>query len=131
MWLYLLCGATVLIAYVLHTLLTTSGSPYGGNSLEAFISHEGDSATEQLIDRAADRYLVNYTEPGKQVLVMFGTEYGCSEEVAKKLFDGVASLPLDGSGARLQPRLVSAQQHSAVDWSQECVLLLVISTSGD
>ncbi|XP_019647307.1 PREDICTED: NADPH oxidoreductase A-like [Branchiostoma belcheri] len=131
MWLYLLCGATLLIAYVLHTLLTTSGSSYGGNSLEAFISHEGDPETDQLIDTSADRYLVNYTDPGKQVLVMFGTEYGCSEEVAKKLFDSVASLRLDGSGARLQPRLVNAQQHSAVDWSQECVLLLVISTSGD
>ncbi|XP_035692088.1 NADPH oxidoreductase A-like [Branchiostoma floridae] len=131
MWLYLLCGATLLIAYVLHTLLTTSGSSYGGNSLEAFISQEGDLATEKMIDRSADRYSVNYTDPGKQVLVMFGTEYGCSEEVAKKLFDSVASLPLDGSGARLQPRLVNAQQHSAVDWSQERVLLMVISTSGD
>ncbi|XP_078681719.1 NADPH oxidoreductase A-like [Branchiostoma floridae x Branchiostoma belcheri] len=131
MWLYLLCGATLLIAYVLHTLLTSSGSSYRGNSLEAFISHEGDPETDQLIDTSADRYLVNYTDPGKQVLVMFGTEYGCSEEVAKKLFDSVASLPLGGSGARLQPRLVNAQQHRAVDWSQECVLLLVISTSGD
>ncbi|XP_066292774.1 NADPH oxidoreductase A-like isoform X2 [Branchiostoma lanceolatum] len=124
-------SATLLIAYVLHTLLTTSGSSYGGNSLEAFISQEGNLATDKMIDRSADRYLVNYTDVGKQVLVMFGTEYGCSEEVAKKLFDSVASLPLDGSGARLQPRLVNAQHHSAVDWSQESVLLLVISTSGD
>jgi hypothetical protein len=34
-----------------------------------------------------NRYSRDYTEEGRQILVLYGTEYGFSEEVARKLFD--------------------------------------------
>ena len=34
-----------------------------------------------------DRYKTDYVKEGKQVLILFGTEYGLSEEIAKLLFD--------------------------------------------
>lgn len=58
--------------------------------------------------------------------VLFGTEYGCSEEVAEKLCDR-----LGGMGPTWQARLVNARYHTWIDWPQEQVVLVVISTSGD
>lgn len=34
-----------------------------------------------------ERHHPHYTEPGKQILVFYGTEYGFSEEVANILFE--------------------------------------------
>ena len=34
-----------------------------------------------------DKYRTDYVTEGKQVLILFGTEYGLSEEIAKLLFD--------------------------------------------
>jgi len=34
-----------------------------------------------------DHYKCVYDKPGRQILLLFGTEYGFSEEIAKKLFD--------------------------------------------
>ena len=39
---------------------------------------------------ASDRYRTCYEEPGKQVLILYGTEYGFSEEIARKLFDNIS-----------------------------------------
>ena len=33
-----------------------------------------------------DKYCPLYTEPGRQILILYGTEYGFSEEVAQLLF---------------------------------------------
>ena len=38
----------------------------------------------------SDKYRTCYEEPGKQVLILYGTEYGFSEEIARKLFDRIS-----------------------------------------
>ena len=38
----------------------------------------------------SDKYHTCYEEPGKQVLILYGTEYGFSEEIARKLFDRIS-----------------------------------------
>ena len=38
----------------------------------------------------SDKYRTCYEEPGKQVLILYGTEYGFSEEIARKLFDKIS-----------------------------------------
>jgi len=35
----------------------------------------------------ADRYHWTYDVPGKQILILYATEYGFSEDVAQELFD--------------------------------------------
>lgn len=39
-----------------------------------------------------ERHHPHYTEPGKQILVFYGTEYGFSEEVANILFEKWVSM---------------------------------------
>lgn len=34
-----------------------------------------------------DQYVRHYDKPGKQILVLYGTEYGFSEEISRTLFD--------------------------------------------
>ena len=34
-----------------------------------------------------DKYKKNYETEGRQILIIYGTEYGCSEEIAKLLFN--------------------------------------------
>lgn len=65
-----------------------------------------------------------YTHPGKQVLVLYGSEYGFGEEVAAS----VKTLLLGGG---YQPRVLNAKDHGRVHWDQEQVVLCVFSTSGD
>ena len=61
---------------------------------------------------------------GKLVLVLYGTEYGFSEEVGVAVRD---RLLREG----YLPRVLNARDYGRVDWAQEQVLLCVFSTSGD
>lgn len=62
--------------------------------------------------------------PGKQVLVLYGTEYGFSEEVGVAVRDRLLQ---EG----YQPRALNARDYGRVSWGQEQVLLCAFSTSGD
>jgi sulfite reductase (NADPH) flavoprotein alpha-component len=42
---------------------------------------------EKLPAKHEDRYKIGYALPGRQVLLIYGTEYGFSEEVARYIFD--------------------------------------------
>ncbi len=77
----------------------------------------------------ADKYRTNYTEPGKQLLILFGTEYGFSEEVAKALFDLLSGDHYQEQS--FQPRLLNAKEYLQVDFDKEQVVLCVFSTTGD
>ena len=35
----------------------------------------------------SNQYHWSYTSPGKQLLILYGTEYGCSKEIAQELYD--------------------------------------------
>ena len=79
---------------------------------------------------ALSKYGTKYEEPGKQVLILYGTEYGFSEEISRKLFDRIA----DGDSYQdlsWQPRVMNSKDFGKIDFSQEQVLLCVFSTTGD
>lgn len=51
-----------------------------------FTSFVDSSVTKRLAPRE-NKYKRNYMTDGRQILLLYGTEYGFSEEVATKLFD--------------------------------------------
>lgn len=76
------------------------------------------------------KYYTSYEDPGKQVLILYGTEYGFSEEVARKLFDRLA----EGEAFQnlsFQPRVLNSKEYERVDFSKERVVLCIFSTTGD
>lgn len=86
---------------------------------------DDDDAVEQL-PNSCSKYCTNYTTPGKQVLVLYGTEYGFAEEISRKVFDRLAAI-----GQLIQPRLINAKNYSMVDFEKEQIMLCVCSTTGD
>ena len=75
------------------------------------------------------KYNSIYEENGRQVLILYGTEYGFSEEVARKLYDALNTE--DCLEYSIQPRLVNAKDYKVIDFEQERVVLNVFSTTGD
>jgi len=45
------------------------------------------AAIKRNSQSTADKYRRKYAEPGRQILIMYGTEYGFSKELARELFD--------------------------------------------
>jgi len=39
------------------------------------------------VQSKVDKYRRKYSEPGRQILILYGTEYGFSKELACELFD--------------------------------------------
>lgn len=79
---------------------------------------------------ALSKYYTTYEDPGRQVLILYGTEYGFSEEVARKLFDRLA----EGEAHRelsIQPRVLNSKEFQLVDFGKENVVLCIFSTTGD
>lgn len=64
------------------------------------------------------------------MLILYGTEYGCSEEVSRKLFDRLTE-SMEHREAGVQPRVVNARDFQLIDWEKEQLLLCVFSTTGD
>ncbi|XP_060074915.1 NADPH oxidoreductase A-like [Ylistrum balloti] len=133
MWTWVLTSLVGLVGYIVYTLVSSSGSDFEDNSIDAFIIQEGSaSETQNTVDKHKDgRYMKPYDTEGKQVLILYGTEYGFSEEVAGKLFDRIISMSNPDDDGPLQPRLVNVKHHEYVDLSKEQIIFVVISTSGD
>lgn len=74
------------------------------------------------------KYCTKYCEEGRQILILFGTEYGFSEELAKKLFDRIVETHSD---VPLQPRILNAKYFEKVELDKEQLLLCAFSTCGD
>lgn len=91
--------------------------------------HAEDTGVPKQLDRLA-RYRTKYDEPGKQLLILYATEYGFSEEVARKLFDRIANNEIF-QDLSLQPRVVNAKNFEVLDFNKEQVVLCLFSTTGD
>ncbi|KAK3590496.1 hypothetical protein CHS0354_015485 [Potamilus streckersoni] len=132
MWIFFIPLLVIFVSYIYSTLTKSTGSFYEDNSFDAFI--DKDSNTESNLGNVKQKsshskYTVEYTTEGKQILILYGTEYGFSEEVAKHLFDRICEhQSLD---PLIQPRLVNASKYECLDLMREQVCLLLISTSGD
>lgn len=89
---------------------------------------EDDSSAAQVDPLA--KYHTKYDEPGKQLLILYASEYGFSEEVARKLFDRIAD-DETYQELSLQPRVVNAKDFELLDFNKEQVALCLFSTTGD
>ena len=76
------------------------------------------------------KYNTCYEDPGKQILILYGSEYGFSEELARKLFDRFTEEE-DGASLGLQPRVLNSKHYKLVDYTREQVILHIFSTTGD
>ncbi|XP_072164141.1 NADPH oxidoreductase A-like [Diadema setosum] len=100
---------------------TDSGSPCSNND-------------DQVEASPSDRYSPLYNDPGRQLLILYGTEYGFSEEVARTLFDRQVHMleqVREDQYPDLQPRLLNAAHHQYLRLDEEQLVLVIISTSGD
>lgn len=99
------------------------------------------SAEEQAklkANRKTENYDASYTTPGRQILVLYGTAYGFSEQLARKLFLQLRkqSTETDPSSPffnlDVQPRLVNMRDYeNYIDLAQENYLVVLCSTAGD
>lgn len=79
---------------------------------------------------STNKYKTKYEEPGRQILILYGTEYGFSEEVARKVFDDFTENK-ECAQLALQPRVVNARDYKLIEFDKEQVVLFVFSTTGD
>ncbi|KAH3889663.1 NADPH oxidoreductase A-like [Dreissena polymorpha] len=120
----------VVVFYVYRVITTSSGSDFHDNSIDAFIVE--DTGLDKNISKSrTNRYQQDYLTEGRQVLILYGTEYGCSEEIAKLLYDRLKRLNSDNEDIPLQPRVINVRDYALIDFQREHVTFVVISTSGD
>lgn len=123
---------TLLIGYIIHTLFSSDGSDYEDNSFDAFVDKTSSLSSKRSaggdLKSKFGRYERSYEQPGCQILIIYGTEYGFSKELARELFDRIDVLT---SEIPLQPRIVNAKNFSVVDIMQETCVFVMISTAGD
>ncbi|XP_006825318.1 NADPH oxidoreductase A-like [Saccoglossus kowalevskii] len=118
------------VVYIVHTLLDSSNSSHVSNTIDDFIDL-GPDCSEDISDViSVDRYKTVYTDPGKQILILYATEYGFSEDVARKLYDRLVDFSVSKDDI-FQPRILNAKDYELISFDQEQLLLLVIATSGD
>ena len=79
---------------------------------------------------STNKYKTKYEEPGRQILILYGTEYGFSEEVARKVFDAFKEND-ECTKLDIQPRVVNARDYRLIEFDKEQVVLFVFSTTGD
>ena len=63
-------------------------------------------------------------------MILYASEYGFSEEVARTLFDRLANNEIFQE-LSLQPRIISAKNFGVLDFNKEQVVLCLFSTTGD
>ena len=65
----------------------------------------------------------------KNVLILYGTEYGFSKESAFKVAQSIAELDL--ANLKLSPRCLDMQAHECINWQQTHVCIFICATAGD
>ncbi|KAK4534392.1 hypothetical protein CDCA_CDCA01G0417 [Cyanidium caldarium] len=101
--------------YLLDDTVAPGGAPTGAVSASI--------ASAELLEQAY-RFA---NDGGLPVLILYGTEYGFSREVAYRLAE---TLRTASSGA-LSPRVMNMLHFELIQWSEEPVVLVVCSTTGD
>ncbi|XP_048247749.1 NADPH oxidoreductase A-like [Haliotis rufescens] len=132
MW-YTVVGVVGIFYYIWRTVRSSPDNLNKDTSIDAFIDtdvSEPDARSEK--SPRVNQYYRRYDCIGRQILVLYGTEYGFSEELAKTLFNKLCDLePSSQNEYPWQPRLVNVRNFSHVDLNTEQLCLIIISTSGD
>lgn len=76
------------------------------------------------------RYVSDNAE-ARRVTVVFGTEFGFSEEVAELLCEGLLECSEEENAQPLSLRYIDAEYYEIVDWSEIDTCLFVCATAGD
>lgn len=98
-----------------------------------FVSCAGDRETNTdggVLPTKSKYYYTQDSGPGKLILILYGTEYGFSEEIAIKLFDQFG-MGTKYSEFGLHPRVLNMKDFALLDLKREQLILSVVSTSGD
>ena len=99
----------------------------------SFVSCTGGhqtNADEYELPAKSKYYYTHDSGPGKLILILYGTEYGFSEEIAIKLFDQFA-MGTKYSELALHPRALNMRDFAILDFKREQLILYIVSTSGD
>jgi len=125
-------GFGAVVVFFIAKLLQTTVDTTRCGSLDKFLGSTDsvfDEASMALNTPSSNLPIKVFNDPGKQILVLFATEYGFSEDVAKKLHDKLAT-ELD---PEFQVRIARLAWHKSlpIDLSQEQAVLIVVSTTGD
>lgn len=67
----------------------------------------------------------------RQVLVMYGTEYGFAQETAQMLCESLLECGEDEGAAPISPQYIDAEHHQLVNWNEVDACLMLCSTAGD
>ncbi|XP_025114995.1 NADPH oxidoreductase A-like [Pomacea canaliculata] len=129
MWELICCTVffASLVVYVIYVLRPTDTSQAASSTLDAFIRN--DQVISEL-SKDKKKYQTRFSEDGRQILILYGTEYGFSEEIAYLLFDRL-KCSSENSSEHWQPRVLNVKHHKHIHWELENVCFIVISTSGD
>lgn len=123
-WLLVVIGVIALLGY----FALRQESDNTGGDFSGFVRAADPNKPKPK--RAADTTDEVYKTPGRQILILYGTAYGFSELLGKKLYwrirkEAEASL-------NLQPRLVNMKDFDGfVDLAQETTVFVLVSTAGD
>lgn len=99
----------------------------------SFVSCTGDHETntdEHALPAKSKYYYTHDSSPGKLIFILYGTEYGFSEEIAIKLFDQFA-MGTKYTELMFHPRVLNMKDFATLDFNREQLILSVVSTSGD
>eukprot|EP01112_Ceratiomyxa_fruticulosa_P022617 TRINITY_DN8344_c0_g2_i1.p1 TRINITY_DN8344_c0_g2~~TRINITY_DN8344_c0_g2_i1.p1 ORF type:complete len:649 (-),score=168.84 TRINITY_DN8344_c0_g2_i1:136-2082(-) len=124
-WTGLVVGGVCLLAYrYLSSGYENDHESKKGGTFESVFVDDGSSSAPKKKAVKKERFV----EPNKEVvpiLILYGTEYGLSSEVAKKLEEEVNAI--DGFWARV----VDMEEFEILEFDKEQVVLIVNSTYGD
>ena len=101
------------------------GSPVSGAMSE-------DAALREMFQYAAPDTHDSASEEAKRVisiLVLYGSEYGYSKDLAIMLCERISSLSF--ADAVLSPRCMNMLYFDLIDWQRELIVLTLCSTAGD
>jgi sulfite reductase (NADPH) flavoprotein alpha-component len=124
--------AAFVVGYVVYVLCWNTATPGLGGPIDDFIipAEDADNVALKNHNSVPSKYNTCYEDPGKQILILYGSEYGFSEELARKLFDRFTEEE-DGASLGLQPRVLNSKHYKLVDYTREQVILHIFSTTGD
>jgi sulfite reductase (NADPH) flavoprotein alpha-component len=121
--------------YATYKILTKGEQPEANNptgqlqfSLDNYLAKTGGDkvAPEKPKSRAKfEQTRPDGNKQGVPVLVLYGTEFGYSKEIAETLVTKLRQIP------EVTPRIVSTEEYHVVDFSKEQIIFLICSTQGD
>lgn len=131
-----LLAALVVLALLYRWLLRRRSSNTDADTKHAGDTQKLPTAQQKLLDEAFEYSTPDFDFSSDAVssypiLIMYGSEYGFSCQVARKAAEILATPPDDPDKPRLIPRVVNVLHYKVIDFTRESIVALVCSTTGD